>query len=110
MAHVSGDPARAFGDPLALLLNPRLRRCVILQRREDFVAFGLCVLELEAERTRSGQASLWPEFEDFMDAQVEAALGARASAAKKEAAKHEMKAAVSALRSELWSENASIRV
>jgi hypothetical protein len=67
MAHVSGDPARAFGDPLALLLNPRLRRCVILQRREDFVAFGLCVLELEAERTRSGQASLWPEFEDSFE-------------------------------------------
>jgi hypothetical protein len=95
------EPARAFGDPLALLLNPKLRRSVILQRQEDFVAFGLCVLELEVERTRSGQASIWPEFEDFMDAQVEAAVGARASAADREAAKREIKAVVSALRSEL---------
>jgi hypothetical protein len=54
MTHRSGDPARAFGNPLALLLNSKMRRSVILQRREDFVAFGLCVLELEAERTRSG--------------------------------------------------------
>jgi len=95
------EPARAFGDPLALLLNPKLRRRVILQRQEDFVEFGLCVLKLEAERTRTGQASVWAEFEDFMDAQIEAAVGARASAADKEAAKREIMPAVSALRSEL---------
>jgi len=65
------------------------------------VEFGLCVLELEVERTRTGQASVWPEFEDFMDAQIEAAVGARASAADREAAKREIRTAVSALRSEL---------
>jgi len=95
------EPARAFGDPLALLLNPKLRRSVILQRQEDFVEFGLCVMALEAERTRTGQASVWPEFEDFMDAQIEAAVGARASATDKEAAKREIMKSVSALRAEL---------
>ncbi len=96
-----GDPARAFGDPLALLLSPTLRRRVVLRRREDFVAFGLRVLELEEERTRRGQASVWPEFEDFMEAQVEAAVGARTSAAAREAAKREIRAALAALRCEL---------
>lgn len=94
-----GGPRMSFAcaDPEAILTDPELRRSVILRRQDDFVAFGLRVLELEDERVRGGHESLWPAYADFIDAQLRAALGARASEHTRNAATRDVLDALAAL-------------
>ncbi|NBX19040.1 MAG: hypothetical protein EBR09_16970 [Proteobacteria bacterium] len=100
-AGASGPRATASGcDALAILQDPDLRRSVILRRHDEFVNFGLRVLELEDERRLSGQESLWPAYVEFIDAQLQAALGARASEHKRKTAKQDVAAALAAVRAE----------
>jgi len=88
--------------PLMVLSDTRLRRNVFLWRCDDFVEFGLRIIELEEESMRTGQASVWPDFEEFMDAQVDAALGARASDARSDEAKRTIRDAVRALHADFF--------